>query len=206
VRLDPLALTPDDLADGESWAEVELVDTALPGIDARGLGFSDARFVATDLGEARLQNLFLVDCALERCNLAVAVVRRGSMRRVTVTGSRLTGLQWTGGEVGESSFSDCRADMASFESSKLSHVVFSDCDLRDADFRSARLEAVRFERCDLAGADLGGARLERCSMRGCVLDGLRGVDRLRGVAMPWEDIAAAAGVFAGEIGVRVLED
>jgi hypothetical protein len=43
-------------------------------------------------------------------------------------------------------------------------------------------------------------------MSGCVLDGLRGVDRLRGVAMPWADIVAAAGVFAGEIGVRLLED
>jgi uncharacterized protein YjbI with pentapeptide repeats len=206
VHLEPLALTPEDLADGESWAEVSVEGVALAGIDARGLGFSDARFVSTDLGGARLQNLFLVDCAFERCNLAVAVVRRGSMRRVSVTASRLTGLQWTGGELSESSLADCRADMASFESSKLEHVVFSDCDLRDADFRSTRMDAVRFERCDLSGADLGGARLERCSMRGCTLEGLRGVDRLRGVAMPWEDIVAAAGVFAGEIGVRVLED
>ena len=43
-------------------------------------------------------------------------------------------------------------------------------------------------------------------MSGCTLDGLRGVERLRGVAMPWADIVAAAGVFAGEIGVRLLED
>jgi uncharacterized protein YjbI with pentapeptide repeats len=206
MQLDPLTLTPADAADGESWADVELVETALPGIDARALGFSDARLAATDLSGARLQNLFLVDCVLDRCNLGVTVVRSGSMRRVEVSGSRLTGLQWTAGEVRESSFSDCRADMASFESSKLAHVTFSDCDLREADFRSARLEAVRFERCDMAGADLAGARLERCEMRGCTLDGLRGVDRLRGVAMPWPDILAAAGVFAGEIGVRMLED
>ena len=206
MHLDRVVLTPDDAADGESWEQVLVTDTALPGIDARALGFADARFDATDLSGARLNSLFLTDCTLERCNLANTVVRNGSMRRVTVTGSRLTGFMWTAGDARETEFRDCRADMASFESAKLSHVVFEDCNLRDADCRSARLEAVRFEGCDLTGADLGGARLERCSMRRCTLDGLRGVDRLRGVAMPWDDILAAAGVFAGELGVRLLEE
>jgi uncharacterized protein YjbI with pentapeptide repeats len=204
--VEPLSLKPSDVADGESWEDVIVVETSLTGIDARALGFSDSEFDGTDLSGAKLQNLFLVDCALRRTNLANTVVRNGSMRRVTVAGSRLTGLQWTGGEVRESSFDECRGDMASFEASRLSHVSFSDCDLREADLRSTRMEAVRFERCDLTGADLRGARLERCEMRGCTLDGLRGADRLRGVAMPWDDILAAAGVFAGEIGVRVLEE
>ena len=88
----------------------------------------------------------------------------------------------------------------------MSHSSFEDCNLRDADLRSTRMEAVRFERCDLTGADLRGARFEGCEMLGCTLDGLRAVDRLRGVAMPWNDIVAAAGLFAGELGVRVLED
>src|SRR3954466_1152683 len=204
--MEPLSLEPGDVADGESWEDVVVVDTSLPGIDARALGFSDSEFDGTDLSAAKLQNLFLVDCRLQRANLANTVVRNGSMRRVEFGGCRLTGFQWTGGEVRESSFADCRADMASFESSRLSHVSFSDCDMREADLRSARLEAVRFERCDLSGADLRGARLERCEMRGCTLDGLRGAERLRGVAMPWPDILAAAGVFAGELGVRVLDD
>ncbi len=43
-------------------------------------------------------------------------------------------------------------------------------------------------------------------MSGCTLDGLRGVDRLRGVAMPWNDIVGAAGTFAAELGVRLLDD
>src|SRR3954447_17062729 len=118
--MEPLVLTADEVADGESWEDVDLVDTALPGIDARALGFSDSTFDGTDLSGAKLQNLFLVDCALRRANLANTLVRNGSMRRVTVAGSRLTGLQWTGGEVRESSFDECRGDMASFESSRLS--------------------------------------------------------------------------------------
>jgi uncharacterized protein YjbI with pentapeptide repeats len=206
VHLDRLTLTPDDACDGESWEQVELVDTALPGIDARALGFVDVRFAVTDLSGAKLSNLFLGDCSLERCNLANAVVRNGAMRGVTVSGSRLTGFAWTAGELRDARFADCRCDLASFESTKLSQVVFEDCNLRDADFRHARMESVAFLRCDLTRADIGGARLGGCQMRGCTLDGLRGVDRLRGVAMPWDDILAAAGVFAAELGVRLLEE
>lgn len=206
MQLEPVTLTTDDAADGESWEEVELVDTALPGIDARALGFVEVRFAATVMSEARLPNLFLSDCTLDRCDLSNAVVHGGSMRRSSVSGARLTGLQWTSGELRESSFRDCRADLASFERSGLSGVAFTDCDLRETDFRAARMENVRFERCDLSGADISGARLGGCSMSGCTIEGLRGVDRLRGVAMPWSDILGAAGVFAGELGVRLLDD
>jgi uncharacterized protein YjbI with pentapeptide repeats len=206
VHLARITLTPDDVADGESWEEVELVDTALPGIDARALGFMEARFERVDLSGAKLPNLFLSECELDRCDLSNAAAHAGSMRRVTCTGGRLTGLRWTSGELRDTTFRDCRVDLASFERAGLSAVVFEDCNLREADFRAARMEAVAFRRCDLSGADIAGARLGGCSMEGCTLDGLRGVDRLRGVAMPWPDILAAAGVFAGEIGVRLLED
>jgi uncharacterized protein YjbI with pentapeptide repeats len=206
MQLEPLVLTPDEVADGESWEDVVVVETSLAGVDARALGFSDSEFEATDLSAAKLPNLFLAGCRLRRANLANTLVRNGSMRRVGVDGSRLTGFAWTGGDIRDASFRDCRADMASFESSRFAHVSFTDCDLRETDFRSARMEAVLFERCDLTGADFNGARLERSEMRGCVLDGLRGVDRLRGVAMPIGDILAAAPLFATALGVRVLDD
>jgi uncharacterized protein YjbI with pentapeptide repeats len=209
AAVEPLTLGADDVADGETWEDVVLVDTALPGIDARSLGFSDSELDATDLGGAKLQSLFLVDCLLRRCNLANAGVRAGSARRVRVDGARLTGLSWTSGEIRDSTFTDCRADMATFEGTKLERVVFERCDLREVDFRQCRFDEVAFRGCDLSGADFGNARFQGRSpseLSGCTLDGLRGVDRLRGVAMPWADIVAAAGVFAGEIGVCVLDD
>jgi uncharacterized protein YjbI with pentapeptide repeats len=205
--VEPLTLEADDIADGESWEDIVLVDTALPGIDARALGFSDSELDATDLSGSKLQSLFLIDCCFRRCNLANTVVRSGSMRRVELDGCRLTGLAWTAGELRDSRFSGCRADLASFEGSKFERVVFEGCDLREADFRNARLDSVSFRGCDLRGADIAGARFSgESAMTGCTLDGLRGVERLRGVAMPWADIVAAAGVFAGEIGVRLLDE
>jgi uncharacterized protein YjbI with pentapeptide repeats len=205
-RLEPLTLSQDDAADGESWQQIALADVALPGLDARALGFMEARFERVDLSGARLANLFLSDCELAGCNLANLVARNGSMRRVRIDAGRLTGMTWTGGSVRDAMFLECRADIASFAESRLERVSFEDCDLRDADFRQARLESVGFSGCDLTGADISGARLERCAMRSCTIEGLRGVDRLSGVAMPWADVVAAAGVFAGALGVRLLDD
>jgi uncharacterized protein YjbI with pentapeptide repeats len=75
-----------------------------------------------------------------------------------------------------------------------------------ARLEQARVRAVRFDRCDLSAADLSGARLSACELRGCTLGGLRGAERLRGAAMPWHDILAAAGVLAEAVGVTVLDD
>ena len=64
---------------------------------------------------------------------------------------------------------------------------------------------MRFDRCDLTEADLTGVRVDRCELSGCTLDGLVGVERLRGAAMPWSDIVGHAELLAAALGIRVLE-
>jgi uncharacterized protein YjbI with pentapeptide repeats len=129
-----------------------------------------------------------------------------SLRRVVVTGARLTGAQWTRGRIGDALFRDCRMDLATFAGSELERTTFSGCNLAQCDFEGAHLRSVRFEHCDLTEADLTGARLERCELRGCTLEGLRAVERLRGAAMPWADILGSAGVLAAALGIRVLDE
>ena len=84
-------------------------------------------------------------------------------------------------------------------------VTFDGCLLGQADFREALLRAVRFDRCDLSQADLTGVRIDRCELRGCTLDGLVAVERLRGAAMPWDDVVGNAALLAAALGIRVLE-
>jgi len=45
-----------------------------------------------------------------------------------------------------------------------------------------------------------------CVLRDCVLDGIRGIEALRGAAMPWPDLVAAAGELAAALGIAVLEE
>jgi len=150
--------------------------------------------------------LRLVDEELGDASLANVDARRGELRRVALRRCRLTGLLLTEGRLRDVVLSECRADLTSFAACTIEQVVFEDCRLEGASFQEARLRAVRFERCDLSDADLSGMRCERVELRGCTLDGVRGADGLRGAALPWGDILAAAGTFAGALGVRVLED
>jgi uncharacterized protein YjbI with pentapeptide repeats len=163
------------------------------------------RLEQADLGARREPNFALADVVLEGCNLANLDARGGTTRRVVAARCRLTGLLWTEGSLRDVVLRGCRVDLASFAASTMEQVVFEDCLLMESDFQDAHLRAVAFVDCDLSGADLSGARFERCELRGCTLDGVRAAESLRGVAMPWEDIVAAAGTFADAIGVRVLD-
>jgi uncharacterized protein YjbI with pentapeptide repeats len=172
--------------------------------DARAV--SEARLVDVDLSGARLAGLRLTDVVVESGSLANLVAPELSLRRVVVTGARLTGVGWTRGTIADAAFRDCRIDLATFAGTTLERVTFDGCRLAQTDFREALLRSVRFDACDLTGADLGLVRLDGCELRGCVLDGLTGLERLRGAAMPWADVVGNAALFAAALGIRVLED
>src|SRR4051812_29947608 len=144
-----------------------------------------ARLRDADLTGARLRGVRLLDVAIERGNLANTAAPELSLRRVEIAGARLTGAQWTAGTIADTTFRDCRVALATFAATTFERVVFDDCLLAQAHFRDGLLRSVRFDRCDLTEADLAGVRIDRCELRGCTLDGLGGVERLRGAALPW---------------------
>jgi hypothetical protein len=47
--------------------------------------------------------------------------------------------------------------------------------------------------------------MRRCELRGCELAELQGVERLRGAALEWHRIVEMADVWAGALGIEVLE-
>jgi uncharacterized protein YjbI with pentapeptide repeats len=125
---------------------------------------------------------------------------------VSISNGRLTGLELTEAQIDDVTFAGCRIDLASFAGSTLTAVTFDDCVLRQTDFLEAKLDSVRFHDCDLVEADLRRARLHRCELRRSRLTGLQGVESLRGAALEWPDIVEHAGVWAGALGIRMLED
>jgi len=171
-----------------------------------GASIEGARLVDLDLSGARLRGLRLSDVAIERGNLANTAAPELQARRIAVVGARLTGAQWTAGTIGDAAFRDCRIDLATFAGTTFERVLFDGCLLAQADFRDALLRSVRFERCDLTEADLAGVRIDCCELRGCTLDGVSGIERLRGAAMPWADVVGHAGLLAAALGIRVLND
>jgi uncharacterized protein YjbI with pentapeptide repeats len=201
--LEPAAVP---LGDEARLFEVALEDVAAPGLTARAIELASSRLTGCVLDGARLTRLTLQDVELDRCSLANVLARDASMTRARLHDCRLTGFAWPEGTIEDVTFSGCQADLAAFRFARLHRVVFEDCVLREADFHEARCISVRFDGCDFSGANFAGARFDGCELRRCRLDGITGVEGLRGAALEWAEIVGLAGTFAAALGLRVLGD
>jgi uncharacterized protein YjbI with pentapeptide repeats len=187
--------------------QVALGDSDLSGIHAPGVAIRESRLDATRLAGAELDGLELRDAELYGCDLAnLRAGPQGGWIRVRARNCRMTGLTFTDGVLRDVSLHGCRIDLASFGVARLRRVTFEECNLTQTDFLEAELDGVRFTGCDMTATDLRGAKLHRCELRSNRLDGLQGVERLRGSAMPWVDIVGAAGLWAQALGISALED
>ena len=214
-----IAVEPPDLPELERWQ----LDSALTGgrlaldgvlFEAQGSGSvranriqvteSELRGVEIDAGDA--PGLKLADVVLRGCDLSNVDGREGSLRRVEIHGSRLVGFGLAGGTVQDLRVVDSSLALASLAFSKLRSVVFERVDLAEASFMDARLETVAFIDCKLAGADFRGVKLKACVIRGTPLDGILGVDCLKGVVMPWVDVLASAAALAAALGIVIEPD
>ncbi len=147
-----------------------------------------------------------VDARFEHADLSNERFRGSTLRRVELHLCRLTGAELAEAEWTDVTASDCRLDLTGFRYATLERVVFRDCILEEADFARATLRDVRFERCRLRLAVFTGATAERVQLDGCELDGLAGIEALRGARMRWDDVVQNAPLFARALGIEILAD
>jgi uncharacterized protein YjbI with pentapeptide repeats len=147
----------------------------------------------------------LTDAVVNGADWANERAIRLSAQRVTFELCRLTGAELAEATLTDVTFADCRLDLAGLRQARLERVVFRDCRMAECELQGARLKDVLFERCELREATISGARLERVELIGCDLTGLRGVEALRGARMHWNDVLAAAPLFATALGIEILD-
>jgi uncharacterized protein YjbI with pentapeptide repeats len=87
----------------------------------------------------------------------------------------------------------------------LERVVFRDCNMQECDLYCSHLKDVLLERCDLAEATLTGVTVQRVELRRCTITGVRGVEGLRGVRMPWQDVVENGPTFAAGLGIDIID-
>jgi uncharacterized protein YjbI with pentapeptide repeats len=184
-----------------------------PGAEPRAVDLHELAFGLEDtllrdqrVGEEPLERFSLLDCRLERCDLAGLQARAASWVRVVVTGSRLTGADLAGARLQDVAFRDCRMDLASFAGARMERVSFERCDLRESDLGEARLHDVRFAGCDLTGAYVADASCSRTELRDGVYEDLRGLAGLKGCSLAWPDLMALAPALAAQAGMRLITD
>jgi uncharacterized protein YjbI with pentapeptide repeats len=202
-------LTPVVPTVGES-GDLELsgarVSASGAAVAARRVRVRESELEGLALEAGSAPGLSLIDVVLRACNLSNLDAREGLLTRVAMHGSQLVGFGLTRGEVRDLHATDCSLQLASFASATLHNVVFERVNLAEASFMDARLEAVAFVDCRLDGTDFRRATVSGCAIRGTSLDGVLGVDSLRGVRMPWADVVGSAGALAAALGIVVEHD
>ena len=203
--LQPHALALDDagglVLDGAlvappSAEPVRAARVVIKESELRGVTFQAPAATALELRDVRLSG----------CDLSNVEAPEPSIWRVEVADSRLLGFRAAGGDVRELRVTDSSLALATFAFARLRNVVFERVDLTEASFMEARLDRVEFIDCRLAGTDFRGATLNVCAIRGASLDGVVGIESLRGVRMPWSDIVGSAAALAAGLGIQVESD
>lgn len=201
-------LSPDQLGESSDLL-LDGVQGDLSGHDplfAGRLQITESRLSGLALGGGDVQGLKLADVFLHDCDLSNVDGREGSLNRVEVHRSRLVGFGVAGGSARDVVIVDSSLALASFAFAKLRNVVFERVKLTDASFMEAHLERVVFIDCELGGSDFRGVKLKDCAIRGTPLDGILGVESMRGLAMPWPDLLASAAALAAGLGIDVEPD
>jgi uncharacterized protein YjbI with pentapeptide repeats len=85
-------------------------------------------------------------------------------------------------------------------------VRFEGCRLTEADFQAVTASACTFIDCDLTRTQLSQGKFAGSAFRGCRLEGLRGLEALKGAAVASGDLAELADAFAASLAIDVRDD
>lgn len=182
---------------------VRIAAAEVRGAEAGAGRIEQAQLEDVDLDESKLRGLALIDVIAERLGAANGVWGGATLRRVSLQGSRLTGI-----DLGEAHLEDvhlkaCKLDYANFRNGAVENVTFEDCVLRGADFQGARLRGVRFSGCQLIETDFSRAQLERVDFRGSELALAGSFLGLRGAIVDSLQLMEMSRPIAHELGITV---
>ncbi|MEU6033502.1 pentapeptide repeat-containing protein [Streptomyces tauricus] len=193
-------LEPDGDYDGLLFSELDLV-----GQDGGGARFMDCALTGCAVDETRLHHARVLDCVLTGMRGVGTDLGSATFRDVEVVDARLGGVQLHGAVLERVVFRGGKIDYLNLREARIRDVVFEGCVLVEPDFGGARLERVEFVDCVLKGADFSGVSLTDVDLRRAAeVSFARGVDRLAGAVISPAQLLDLAGVFAAEVGVRVV--
>lgn len=203
VSLSPAKIPGDDLKDEGVYISLEYEEADLAGRDAASIEIDQCRFKKANFGKTELDRAMISDSVFLNCDLANLRARECSFMRVSLAGSRMLGLSWAEGSVRDTTFEDCRMDLASFRFTTFKTVVFTGCKLLQADFQEADLRGARFERCDLTGAQFSKAQMDGTRFSDCDLAGINGALSLKGAIVSSRDALALSYTLASALGITI---
>jgi uncharacterized protein YjbI with pentapeptide repeats len=196
-------LPEHDLVAESEHEELDYTDADLSGREAELVSLLRCRFTGTDLSDTTLDRARLLDCVVERCNLANVRATGSTLDRVGLSVLRMTGFTWVDSLVRDVTFEECRMDVSNWRFSRFVRVVFERCNLTRADFSGADLTGARFVGCDLTGTQFSNAKMAGTRIARCILEDIAGITSWTGAIVQAQDLVALSYTLASGLGIRI---
>ncbi len=199
-------LAPEELIDDDEWIGVvatgDYIGQRAENAELSGVAIRSGRWSGVIL-----ERLLATDVAFSDCDLAGFVLQaESSLRRVSFTRCRMSGVVFAGLRMHDVSFTDCTLDDANLRMAHLEHVSFEGCALTGADFYAATIAGARVSGCDLQGVSLTKATLADVDLRGSRLEDITGAGALRGATVDVGQVVGLARSLALALEINVVDE
>jgi uncharacterized protein YjbI with pentapeptide repeats len=205
--LPTLLTTPDDIMELFNSEDVitglRIENTWLTSADLQKKSVSESLLMKVDFTQVTVPKFDVTDCDFRACNFTASKFPESSWHRVSIDGARCSGLQITNGILKNVDFKNCKLEMVNFRFSRLENVAFEDCVINDVDFYDAQLKNVEFVNCTINKVTFASARMISVDISKSNVEGINGINSLRGVTMSYDQLMQLAPAFAAEAGIKI---
>ena len=173
---------------------------------AQSARFIECAFRTVTFDEGQLQRASFRDVWLRDVRLTGTLLADSNWRDGFFVSSVLAGAAMYGSVLTRVTFAGCKLDSVNFRQAKLTQVQFEDCVLRDVDFGGAMLARCAFAGSKLTRTDFTRAKMDQVDLRGAELGIVIDRDCLSGAIISTAQLAQAAPVLAGSLGIVISDE
>ncbi len=189
----------------ETLSSAVVRNESIDQLIVNGFTATELRLEKVNATQTKLERTSFSDVEFVSCDLIATSFPDSSWRRVSITGSRCSGLQLQTSTLHDISFVDCKLNLANFRFSKLKDVCFKDCVLDEADFYGAELLRVAFQNCHLNKTEFSTSKHRSTDFRTSDIVNIRGVTSLAGSIIDSIQLVTLAPVLASVLSIDVRD-
>jgi uncharacterized protein YjbI with pentapeptide repeats len=206
-QLPRLLSVPDDVIelfkDDDTISGVHIQSTWLSAADLDRKHLTESLLTYVDFSKMNVPRFGVLDCEFKNCNFTTAKFPESSWQRVKIDGARCSGLQITNGTLRDITFNNCKLELVNLRFSRLENVLFENCVIDDVDFYDAKLKNVHFINCTINEITFASARMMSVDISQSTIQGIKGINSLKGVTISYDQLMQFAPSFAAEFGIKV---
>jgi uncharacterized protein YjbI with pentapeptide repeats len=190
-------------ASEDSIVGVHIEDTWLTSDELGKKSIAESLMTKAVFSELNVTRFDIHDCEFKGCTFTAAKFPESTWNRISISGTRCSGLQITNGIIKNVEFKNSKLEIVNFRFSQLENVYFEGCALDDVDFYEARLKNVEFVNCTINKVTFAKAKMVNVDISQSAVEGINGINSLRGVTMSHDQLLQLAPEFAAEAGIKI---